>query len=169
MYNAEKCDSKIHVKSQCKMLCTMHDKYIIEELMELYIYRTIYQCSAVQYTVFCTLLRQRKQSTVTCQKGRFPKRPQKRPRNKKTFNPTKFYDWSIHDRFGNSRFGNGLSGMILQSTHYIYHTAIVDYSSYSSYNNDIHKFNNQNVCTKTINNQRLRVSHGSPIHDDQEY
>jgi hypothetical protein len=31
---------------------------------------------------------------------------------KKTFHPTKFYDWSIHGRFGNGHFGNGLSGMI---------------------------------------------------------
>jgi len=34
------------------------------------------------------------------------------PPIKKTFHPTKFYDWSIHGRFGNGHFGNGLSGMI---------------------------------------------------------
>ena len=45
---------------------------------------------------------------VACQEGRFPKRPP----IKKNFHPTKFYDWSIHGRFENGRFGNGLSGMI---------------------------------------------------------
>ncbi len=49
---------------------------------------------------------------VTCQKGRFPKKAVEKAANKKTFNPTKFYDWSIH-----GRFGNGLSGMIPSDLH----------------------------------------------------
>ena len=46
----------------------------------------------------------------------FPKMVVEKAANKKKFNPTKFYDWSIHCRFGNGRFGNGLSGMISTTT-----------------------------------------------------
>ena len=42
----------------------------------------------------------------------FSKKAVEKAANKKNLNPIKFYDWSIHGRFGNGRFGNGLSGMI---------------------------------------------------------
>ena len=41
-----------------------------------------------------------------------PKKTVKKAANEKTCHLTKFSDWSIHDRLGNGRFYNGLSGMV---------------------------------------------------------